>query len=124
MTPIETVLSELELKAKAATPGPWETSPDVLPRIPPYESESSLQVRTVDSSLSSVFGHRVLVPHGLLHGSDAEFIAAANPHVVFALVACLREHMRWSGSNRGLGDTAVLASIAALASPPTSPGEK
>jgi len=81
--------AELRRLAEAATPGPWESVPDALPRILPMVAPGSRQVRSSDPDLSSVFGHRVLVPYGFLHKSDGDFIAAANPATVLSLLDAL-----------------------------------
>jgi hypothetical protein len=66
-------LSKLETEA---TPGPWESTTDREPRVAPLDSDLSRQVRTVAANLSAHFGHRVLIPHGLVHHTDAEFLVA------------------------------------------------
>lgn len=80
------LISKLEAKA---TPGPWEAVTDTQPRILPFNSEQSRQVRSVDATLSKEFGHRVLVPHGLVHHTDGDLIAAAR-NALPALLSMVR----------------------------------
>lgn len=119
-----TDLDELERRAKAATPGPWE-----------FENCYNLQRREF---LNGTEVH----PHVLLKTlngwepipSDADFIAAANPQTVLALIAELRALREVAAGvidsaiagGRGFDETklynAYRQALAATNNPPTTPG--
>lgn len=91
-------LSELKEAAMAATPGPWginRTGNTIV-------SNQSHPVATVSDAF-----HRQLAGGGV--GKDAEFIAAANPAVVLALLAELERYKQYAkernAENEGLALT-------------------
>lgn len=68
-------LSDLRAKAEAATPGPWEFSPD---------DGSALDADAV--VVLDEAGDEALIVTTWIEAKDAEFIAAANPAVVLELL--------------------------------------
>lgn len=76
-------LDDLEAKAKAATPGPWEDVSELAPDLDRYS-------RSIYSE-----GYKGLligrISQNGAHDADAAFIATANPATVLALIARIRE---------------------------------
>lgn len=81
-TPRADALAVLERLAREATPGPWAIAHEDVPYGTEWRTEPVSQVgqRGSDSYAALV-----------MHGTDAAFIAAANPAAVLALVARVRE---------------------------------
>ena len=81
-------LEALEAKAKAATAGPW-----MLDGMGEDEPEinywAHLFIGTAEPNESG--SHEVIATSEDKHGPNAEYIAAAHPGVVLALIAELRE---------------------------------
>lgn len=69
--------SELEAKARAATPGPWRDSRDTLGMPSVYRC---------DDAIAEVYGTESTPGY-----DNAAFIASASPNVILALIAQLRE---------------------------------
>lgn len=76
-------LDELERLARAATPGPWKNY-SINPKVTPEHAIYSEWLEGIPEAQSSEIAT-------LLTPKNAEFIAAANPEAVLALVARVRE---------------------------------
>lgn len=81
MSTTPTELADLRVAALRATPGPWSAKRHSADREPahiltwPDTSKGGIHTRRLDSEFN-----------GLFHKHDAEFIAAANPAAILALL--------------------------------------
>lgn len=85
-------IDDLERKAKAATPGPWEVDDDDCG----FASPDAPMVATpwVAGRRTHIVGSPAR-PHGKPLPEDAEFIAAANPVTILRLIGQVR---RWKAA--------------------------
>jgi ABC-type nitrate/sulfonate/bicarbonate transport system substrate-binding protein len=83
-------LDELEAKAKAATPGPWEAK--VVFRSGSPDTVCGEAISLLFWEESRGHRHRLDACHyGALYLRDAEFISSANPAAILDLIRELRE---------------------------------
>lgn len=80
-------LDDIERKAKAATPGPWEAPDHPESVVDVWTAEP---LRAIDDRAAKEWDHPTAITPSI-RGCDGAFIAAANPQAVLALVAEVRQ---------------------------------